>query len=392
MASPNLLVAHGGGPTPVINASLAGVVREAQRQPGIDRILAARHGIEGVLLDDLVDLTEMSEEELVRLERTPSSAIGSCRYKVGEGDFERIAAVLDARRIGFFLYNGGNDSMDTCLHMSKQMSEVAVAGIPKTIDNDLAVTDHSPGFGSAARYYAVSTAELCLDAAALGIQVSVLEVMGRNAGWLAASSVLARRLDDSFPLFVMLPERPLDREGFLAAVETAWGRSHGFVVVASEGLTDSSGVVLGSDASKAGTDAFGHKMPGGVGEYLAGIIRSGLGIRARSEKPGLLGRASRSLVSEVDLTEARLCGEYAVSELCEGRSGFMVGLRRGQGTDYSVTTECIELERVANVERKLPDEYISESGMDVTPAFVDYCRPLIGVDPFEPYFVLPRKA
>ena len=385
MTPRNLVVAHGGGPTAVINASLAGVIRQARAQPEVDRVLAGRHGIEGVLADDLIDLTELGDEDLDRLERTPSSAIGSCRYKVGDADYDRIAGVLRSRGVGYFLYNGGNDSMDTCLRMSEKMADVAVAGIPKTIDNDLAGTDHSPGFGSAARYYAVTTAELCLDAAALGIQVSVLEVMGRNAGWLAASTVLARALDPSFPLLVLLPERPFDRDGFLSSVARAWEDTHGLVVVASEGLADAAGEVLGTSGGREAVDAFGHKMPGGVGEHLAGLLRGELGIRARAEKPGLVGRASRALVSEVDRREARMCGEQAVAMLCGGASGFMVGLNRTSDSPYTVETAMVALEEVANVERKLPDEFIAESGLDITAGFEAYCRPLIGDDPLAGY-------
>ncbi len=389
MSSANLLIAHGGGPTAVINASLAGVVGEAQAQPGVRRIFGARHGIEGVLVDDLLDLTELTAAELTRLERTPSSAIGSCRYKVGETDYDRIAEVLRSRDIGYFLYNGGNDSMDTCLHMSEQMGDVRVAGIPKTIDNDLAGTDHAPGFGSAARYYAVSTAELCLEASALGIQVSVLEVMGRNAGWLAASASLARALDPRFPLLILTPERRFERERFLAAVASVWKSTRGFVVVASEGLSGPDGQVLGTSGGRESIDAFGHKMPGGVGEYLAGLLRSELGVRARAEKPGLLGRASSVLTSEVDRREALLCGRHAVSRLCSGASGFMVGLRRTSVGGYDVEPVLVDLAEVANVERTLPDEYIRDDGLDVSSSFADYCLPLIGEEPFGSYLRLP---
>lgn len=389
MAKRNLLVAHGGGPTAVINASLAGVIREARRQPGVDRVLAARHGIEGVLSGDLLDLSGISESDLDRLERTPSSAIGSCRYKLGESDFGRIAEVLRANRVGCFVYTGGNDSMDTCQRMSEQMDDIAVAGVPKTIDNDLAGTDHSPGFGSAARYYAVAAAELGLEASSLGIQVSVLEVMGRNAGWLAASTVLARSLDPQFPLLVLVPERRFDAPRFLSVVESTWKARRGFVVVASEGLAAADGAVLGSSGGRESVDAFGHRMPGGVGEHLASLMRTELGIRARAEKPGLLGRASRALVSEVDRREAVLCGERAVELLCEGASGFMIGLKRTSDGPYGVEARAVDLREAANVERKLPDEYISEDGMDITESFVGYCLPLIGEDPFTGYLRIP---
>ncbi|HUZ17705.1 MAG TPA: diphosphate--fructose-6-phosphate 1-phosphotransferase [Spirochaetia bacterium] len=390
MATRNLLVAHGGGPTAVINASLAGVLREASRQKSVGRVFAARGGIEGVLKGDLMEIGGLGRRELELLKRTPSSAIGSCRYKVGEGDYEAIAKVLHSFGIGYFLYTGGNDSMDTCLKLAERAPDCLVAGVPKTIDNDLAGTDHSPGFGSAARYIAVSTAELCLDIRALNIQISVLEVMGRNAGWLAAAASLARSLDPGFPAMILAPERPFDEEAFLGEVQKRWKAGGGFVVVASEGLTDPTGTALGAEGGKESVDAFGHALPGGVALYLASLIRRRLGVRARSEKPGLLGRASRSLVSEVDLDEAELSGIESVRGLCEGQSGFMVGFKRVSSAPYQIAAARVDLHSVANVERKLPTAYITSDGMNVTPEFDTYCRPLIGADPLADYWLLRR--
>lgn len=389
MSKANLLVAHGGGPTAVINASLAGVLAEAKRQRSVGKIFAARGGIEGVLKGDLIEL-DLSSADLEKLKRTPASAIGSCRYKVGEQDYETIAGVLRSKGIGYFLYTGGNDSMDTCLKLAEHAPDCLVAGVPKTIDNDLAGTDHSPGYGSAARYIAVSTAELCLDIRALNIQISVLEVMGRNAGWLAASASLARSLDPSFPAMILVPERPFEEAPFLAAAEKRWKEGKGFVVVVSEGLVDSNGNALGAERGKESVDAFGHALPGGAALYLASLIRSKLGLRTRSEKPGLLGRVSRLLVSEIDLEEAELSGIESVKGLCEGKSGFMIGFKRLSSSPYRMEAVRIDLREVANVERKLPPSYIAPDGMDVTPAFADYCRPLIGPDPLRDYWLIRK--
>ncbi len=388
MSGNNLLVAHGGGPTAVINASLAGTVAEAQIQKGVGRIFAARRGVQGVLANDLVELTGLSAAELERLARTPASAIGSCRHKVSETDYERIESTLRANNIGYFLYNGGNDSMDTCLRLSRAMADIAVAGIPKTIDNDLAGTDHSPGFGSAARYYAVSAAELCLDVLALSIHVSVMEVMGRNAGWLCAATTLAGEAGPEGPRFVLVPEKPVEEDRFLAAIEEQWKRSPGFVVAVSEGAVDRSGRQLGAEGGTESVDPFGHNLPGGAATYLAGLIRNRLGIRARSEKPGLLGRASALLVSDTDRYEAREAGSAAVRELLSGNSGFMVGLERISDNPYRIRTVRVPLSDVANVERMLPDRFIDEPGMQIRPEFAEYCRPLLGREPYPDYFAL----
>jgi 6-phosphofructokinase 1 len=376
----NLLVAHGGGPTPVINASLAGVILEARRWGEIGRLLAARHGIEGLLRGELIDLTDLTEEQVEGLSRTPGSAIGSCRYKVAEADHSRIARALEDLGVGFFLYNGGNDSMDTCHRVSLLSAGARIVGIPKTIDNDLAQTDHSPGFGSAARYYAVSAAELTLDVRALPIHVVLLETMGRNAGWLAASCALAREVAGVGPEMILLPERPFDEEIFLAAVERIWARGGGFTIAASEGVTGADGRPLVESTHAAGVDGFGHRLPGGVGQHLADLITERLGIRARAEKPGLLGRVSRLLVSEVDREEAFEVGRAAVRAAVEGMTGVMIALERVSDAPYAFRTTPVPLEEVANFERRLPEEYIRADGLGVKPPFLNYLRPLVGGD------------
>jgi 6-phosphofructokinase len=376
----NLLVAHGGGPTAVINASLAGVIRRARQEKEIGRVLAARHGIEGVLKEDLIDLTGLSEAELDKLSVTPGSAIGSCRYKMQDGDHETVVRVLDRNNVGIFLYNGGNDSMDTCMQIAALTDRTQVIGIPKTIDNDLARTDHSPGFGSAARYYAITALELCLDVAALNIHVAILEIMGRNAGWTAAAAGLALRIGSIGPEIILLPEKPFEEEAFLDRIRDLWARQRGFVVAVSEGLADKDGNPLVSTVDRSGADAFGHALPGNVSHYLAQLITSRLGYRARSEKPGLVGRVSAACVSPIDRKEAYGVGVHAVSSALQGASGSMVAIRRISSSRYTSEFELVPLSEVANVERKMPEEYFNAETGRPTSGFVDYCMPLIGGD------------
>jgi len=376
----NLLVAHGGGPTAVINASLAGVVQQAQCSPEIDKVYAARNGIEGVLRGDFVELSMLTEAEIVRLARTPGSAIGSCRYKVAEEDYGRIVEKLDELSAGMFLYNGGNDSMDTCLTVSRITDRTRVIGIPKTIDNDLAGTDHSPGFPSAARYYAVAAAELLTDVEGLDIHVSILETMGRNAGWLAASTALAAHVSGAAPALVYLPEVAFDRERFLEQVESAWKArgERGFVVAVSEGLVDQNGEVVVAATHRAAVDSFGHAMPGNVSAHLASLITGELGIRARSEKPGLLGRVASAHVSPVDRREAFGAGVRAVQAAVDGITGKMITITRSSALPYESSFGMVDLADVANTERLLPESYYDAPSAQMTPAFTAYALPLLG--------------
>ena len=384
----NIMIAHGGGPTAVMNASLAGAVSAAKRDPRVGRVLSARHGIEGVLAGNVIDLTDLSEADLTGLARTPASAIGSCRYKVQEDDYQRILGTLRQLEVGVFLYNGGNDSMDTCLQVSSLTDDIRVIGIPKTIDNDLCGTDHSPGFGSAARFFALSALELSLDVAALNIHVSILEVMGRNAGWLTAASGLAHEIGGVGPEMLLVPEHGFDEERFLDETLSRWNRERGFVVAVSEGLTSSAGKPLVHDTSSAAVDAFGHTLPGNVSQYLASLVSSRLGIRARSEKPGLLGRASAATVSPTDREEAFAVGDFAVRSALDGESGKMVAISRVQQTPYKWQLSLTELEQSANAERLLPEEYLDRDLLRITPAFCDYAMPLLGTS-LPDYFRLP---
>lgn len=378
----NLIIAQGGGPTAVINASLAGVVSEAQKHPEIDRIYAGHHGIEGMMKEDFIDVTDMSAEDIDRLARTPSSAVGSCRYKVSEKDHDRIIEVLRKNNIKYFFYNGGNDSMDTCNKVSRIAGDIKVIGVPKTIDNDLAVTDHCPGFGSAARFAAIATLEYGLDIRALPIHVGVIEIMGRNAGWLTAATALARTQGFDAPHLIYMPERTFSREQFIADVKAAQAKyGYGIVVAVSEGVCYENGEPV---ADSGMVDGFGHKIPGGTAQALSNILLQE-GIKSRAEKPGLTGRASKLTVADCDREEAIKAGELAVKAAVAGKSGYMVGYKRLSSQPYQIDYEMIELEKVANVENLLPDSFINEAGNDVTEAFVDYCKPLIGGE-LEDYF------
>ena len=376
MLNGNILIAHGGGPTPVINSSLLGAVREAKKHPEIDTVYGARFGAEGILAGDLIDLGAVPDEQLDLLARTPASAIGSCRRKLTDADYPAVLECFKKFNIRYFFYNGGNDSMDTCNKVYqlavKSGYELRVIGIPKTIDNDLAVTDHCPGFGSAAKYAAASALVIAQDAAALPIHVVVMEMMGRNAGWITAASAL---FTDLMPCehLVYLPETDFDKDEFLAAVKEKWAKGRGLLVTVSEGIHYAGGAPV---ADSGIVDGFGHKVPGGAAQTLSDMIMNETGIKSRSEKPGLLGRTSVALMSEIDRDEAELAGATAVKSAVEGQTGYMVGFRTERKPEYKSETILVPLEQVANAEKTFPLEWITPGG--VTDEFRDYCLPLIG--------------
>ena len=382
----NILVAHGGGPTAVINCSLQGVV-EAARSAGFDgSIYAARFGAEGILAGDLIDLTDVPAATVARLSHTPASAIGSCRRKLTDADYPTVLETLKRFDVGYFFYNGGNDSMDTC-HKVNELArreglDVQVIGIPKTMDNDLDLTDHCPGFGSAARYAALSSAELALDASALPIHVVVLELMGRNAGWVTAASALAGRLTGC-PVLTYLPEVPVDEDRMLADVERTYARGKGLLVTVSEGLCGLDGKPL---ADTGIVDGFGHTVPGGTAQHITDRIIQKLGLKSRAEKPGLLGRASIPYQSSTDRAEAYAVGQYAVEAALQGESGYMVAIDAVRTPAYRADLSLVPLAKVANVEKKFPLEWIAD-GNQIADAFFDYAMPLMG-ESFPEYALL----
>lgn len=374
----NVLVVHGGGPTAVINASLYGVIEEAKASGAVDKVYAAMGGSEGILKEDFLDLLQFPEERLKLLLETPATAIGSSRYALEQEDYEAMPAIFQKYNIKYVLLNGGNGTMDTCgkIYAACKESGVTVVGIPKTIDNDIAITDHTPGFGSAARYIAATTAEVGVDVKSLPIHVCVIEAMGRNAGWITAASALARKNPGDAPHLIYLPERVFHEEEFLEDVKRLYEEKGGVVVVASEGLKGADGEPIVPPIFKSGRATY----YGDVSAHLASLVIRKLGIKARSEKPGICGRASIAWQSPVDQAEAVLAGREALKAAMEGVGGVMIGLIRDNTEDgsYSVHVERIPIREVMMYERTIPENYINERGNDVTQEFVDWCRPLIG--------------
>ena len=383
----NLILSHGGGPTAVINASLYGAICQAKKEPGVGRVLAAIGGTGGLLRGDVRDITDVQQEELELLLDTPGSAIGTSRDALEAEDYAAMPAIFERLGVRYVLMNGGNGTMDACgkTCAACEGTGISVIGIPKTMDNDLAVTDHAPGYGSAARYIAQSVAEVTADVAGLPIHVVVIEASGRNAGWITAASALARQAGVDGPDLIYLPERPFREEEFLEDVKALIEKKRGVVVVCSEGLTDENGQNIVPPIFKTGRSTYF----GDVSAHLAQLVIKKLGYKARSEKPGLIGRASMALVSPVDRAEAILCGEEAVRSAVAGESGKMVALVREPGEGYRVRTELVDVHRVMLEEKKLPDEFINGRGNGVTQAFIDWCTPLIG-EPLHPMVTLRR--
>jgi len=374
----NLLIIHGGGPTAVINSSLYGAVTEAKKHPEVDHIYAAKNGTGGLLKGEMIDLTNEPEEKLALLLQTPGSAIGTSRDALEAPEYEKMAQILKEKEISCVLMNGGNGTMDTCGKLYKACQaaggDVRVMGIPKTMDNDIAITDHSPGFGSAALYVAQSTAELCADVKSLAIHVVVLETSGRNAGWITAASALAADQGGDGPDLIYLPERAFDEDQFVADVEALLKKKKGIVVVASEGLHDKDGKPIVEPIFKVGRATYF----GDVGTHLAGVVIKRLGYKARGEKPGLLGRCSIYMQSKVDRDEAQLAGEIACREVLKGTTGKMVAFKRISTDPYKVEPFLVDIEQVMMYERTMPDEFINEAGNGVTEAFKEWARPLLG--------------
>lgn len=380
----NLLVAHGGGPTAVINASLFGVIEAAKLYDEIDGIYGAVHGIEGVLNENIVDLRAQSDAQISLLPYTPSSALGSCRRKLTADDYPVLLDIFKKHNVGYFLYNGGNDSMDTCDKVAclaeTEGLDLRVIGIPKTIDNDLGHTDHCPGYGSAARFVASNTRDLWMEVSAMPLYVTILETMGRNAGWLAAASSLARHGDEACAKFIYLPEIPFDEDLFMADIDRYLTKRKDLLIVVSEGITDMNG---GSIADMGMVDGFGHTIPGGVAQTLAEKVKTRLGVKARGERPGFLGRASSLMQSVPDREEAVAIGRYAVDLALAGKTGLMVTINRVRDDPYKYKLSEVELKTVANAEKKFPREWI-DGRNGIKSEFTTYCLPLIGKN-LEPY-------
>lgn len=376
----SMLIVHGGGPTAVINASLYGAVKAAKKCARLEHIYAAKNGTGGLLKEELIEMEQVPEEKLELLLQTPGSAIGTSRDQLEQEEYERMAEILEKKHIRYVLFNGGNGTMDTCGKLYKMCQkkgvDVRVMGIPKTMDNDIAITDHSPGYGSAARYIAQSVKELCADVRGLPIHVVVAEASGRNAGWITAASAMAADEDGLGPDLIYLPERPFDEEQYIADVKKLLEKKSGIVVVVSEGLHDEQGNPIVKPIFQVGRATYF----GDVSSHLANLVIQKLGYKARGEKPGLLGRASIVLQSPVDREEAKLAGRLAAEAVLDGTSGKMVAFRRISTEPYRMEPFLVDIDEVMMYERTMPDEYINEAGNGVTEAFKEWCRPLIGVE------------
>jgi len=380
----NCLVAQSGGSTAVINASVAGVVTEALNHLCIEEIYGGLNGVLGILKEDLIDLAEESQQNIRGLRYTPASALGTCRYKLEkEEDFERAMEVLQAHDIRYFFYIGGNDSQDTADKISNLAKtrdyEMRVIGIPKTVDNDLVATDHTPGYGSVVKYVCTLVREFSLDHQAMGQHdlVSIIEVMGRNAGWIAAGATLAKRRDHPKdpPHLIYLPENTFSRQKFLEDIQGVLKKERHCLIVASEGLRDKDGNYLANAGS--GKDDFGHAQLGGVGEYLASLVQDNLAVNARSAKLGTGQRAAAHCSSQTDNDEAFLCGQAAVRAAIAGETDKMITLVRGDGEPYQCETGLAPLSDVANGVKDIPEAWIAEDGVSLKFEFIKYAQPLI---------------
>lgn len=372
----NMLIAHGGGPTAVINASLYGAIEEAKKYDEIGAIYGAIGGSSGILEEKFINFRDESQEVINLLPKTPASALGTSRFPLYAKEYERMLEVFKKYNIKYVLFNGGNGSMDTCgkIYEVAKKDGINVIGIPKTIDNDISITDHSPGFGSAARYMTTSVKEVGEDVKSLPIHVSIIEAMGRNAGWITASSALAKKKEGDAPHLIYLPERPFIKEEFLEDVKRLHEQYGGVVVVASEGLKDENDNPIVEPIFKTERATYF----GDIGTYLATLVIKELGIKARSEKPGILGRASISMQSEVDVNEAIEAGRAAVKAAVEGKTGYMIGLNRVSTEPYKCDISLIPINEVMMYEKSLPKEFINERGNYVTEDFIEWCKPLIG--------------
>ncbi len=398
-----------GGPTSVINASAAGVFQEALKQGCITNVYGMAHGIKGLLTEQLYDIGQEDMAELDLLKTTPSSALGSVRYKLknaedDETDYKKMLEVFKKFNIRYFFYNGGNDSMDTCNKVSKYMLghgyECRVMGVPKTIDNDLWGTDHCPGYGSAAKYVATSTMEVYRDARVYDKgTITILEIMGRNAGWLTAASALASH-NGTGPDLIYLPETAFDIDSFYDRVTEIY-KKHNYVIVAvSEGIKDKNGKYIseyGSDLAKM-TDSFGHAQLGGLAATLGSLTQQKTGAKVRSIEFSLLQRCAAHLASKTDVDEAYMAGQTAVRAAVEGKTDYMVAFERADGADYKCGVKLVALDEVANKEKKVPAEWIINDGTALSEEYVKYALPLIQGEsqpPFEngmPRFARLKKA
>ena len=389
----NAIVGQSGGPTAVINASLYGVVYEAlNREDVFGNVYGMINGIEGFLHDQLMDMKPLDTSgELELIKTTPGSYLGSCRYKLPEDlsdtVYPKLFEKFEKYNIGYFFYIGGNDSMDTVSKLSRYAasinSDIRFMGLPKTIDNDLVLTDHTPGFGSAAKYVASTVREIAIDASVYDNKqsVTIVEIMGRHAGWLTAASALARKFENDNPVLIYLPEVAFDQDAFIEKIKSSLETTSNLVVCISEGIHTADGTFICELGSEVGVDTFGHKMLTGSGKYLENLVKERLGVKVRSVELNVSQRCSSAMLSKTDQKEAIASGSFGVTAAIKGKTGKMVAFKRQSpltlDADYVLNYATEDVNEICNKEKTVPLEWISEDGSDVTEAFLAYARPLV---------------
>lgn len=384
----NCIIAQSGGPTTVINSSLAGVISKALQEVNIHQIYGAINGIQGVIEDNLFNLTEIfkdNEPKIELLKNTPAMYLGSCRYKLSDygeniSDYSIIFQTLKKYSVKYFFYIGGNDSMDTVNKLTNYgksiNSDIKFIGIPKTIDNDLECIDHTPGFGSAAKYIATSILEIAHDAYIYDVNsVTIIEIMGRNAGWLTAAAALARNEYSTAPHLIYLPEKPFSTGAFVADVKNQLTKRKHVIIAVSEGVKDIAGTYISAESAKV--DQFGHAMLSGTGKYLEGLIKNTIGCKVRSIELNVLQRCAAHTSSLTDIEESFLLGHFGVEAALTGKSGVMATLTRKSNHPYTIEYTTVPIYEVANLEKKIPITWINEVGNDITNELIEYMKPLI---------------
>ena len=387
MEKKNLLVGQSGGPTAVINSSLYGVVHVGLSHPEIGKVYGMLNGVEGFLEDRTFDFEqEILAEDIPKLKTTPGAFLGSCRFKlpgsIEDAMFPTLFEKFEKLNIGYVVYIGGNDSMDTVSKLSRYGrsigSDIKIMGVPKTVDNDLVRTDHTPGFGSAAKYVATTVREITIDANVYETKsVTIVEIMGRHAGWLTAASVLARKYVGDNPLLIYLPEVPFEKSKFLLQIEKAFEKNTNVIVCISEGIKDDKGTFICEYATEVGTDSFGHKQLAGAGKYLENLVRDQLGVKVRSVELNVSQRCSATLISATDQEEATGAGEFAVHTMLEGETGKMVSFVRGEGPEYQITYGLEDVNLICNQEKEMPLEWITDDGSNISDEFLSYVKPIV---------------
>jgi len=386
----NILIGQSGGPTSVINATLVGIIESALECKDIDKVLGAIHGIEGVINENFIELNKVLKDDLnlELLYKTPATALGSCRLKLKDfnydnSQYEKILSIFRKYNIGYYISIGGNDSMDTVYKLSeylssKNINDIKIIGASKTIDNDLVEIDHCPGFGSAAKYIATTFSELRKDCSVYNIPaVTIVEVMGRNTGWLTAASSLSRLNGEKGPDYIYLCEKPLSIERFLNDIREKLKESNSVIVAVSEGVKDEEGNYISGELQLGILDSFGHKYISGVGRVLERIVGDAIGCKVRSIELNIMQRCSGHIMSGTDLKESILIGRKAFRCAIEGDTGKMISMKRVSSNPYKVDFTTVDVKKVANIEKKVPSCWINERGNDIKEEFIEYLRPLI---------------